>query len=149
MEAFVDSTNDSGSRQLWPLVKVVRVQGPWEPLAGGVVLVDAPGVQGERRHHKARLRARRRLLMIFARRECQSLSCVPNPVPSDDNSARDAVVKAYLRKVLRANGAPSRLALLREPPAEATQHSDTTPYARTSHPLSLFLCPPARPPATG
>lgn len=46
LEQFVDSTNDAAARQLWPLVKVVRAQGPWEALAGGVVLVDAPGVHG-------------------------------------------------------------------------------------------------------
>lgn len=48
VESFVDSSNDAGARQLWPLVNVVRAQGPWEALSGGVVLVDAPGVQGAR-----------------------------------------------------------------------------------------------------
>eukprot|EP00873_Tetraselmis_striata_P009523 jgi/Tetstr1/429787/TSEL_019654.t1 len=60
VEAYVDSTNVTSSGALWPLVKSVKLRGPWEALAGGAVLVDAPGVQ-------------------------------------DDNSARDAVVKSYLR----------------------------------------------------
>jgi hypothetical protein len=55
-EEFIDSTNDSAARALWPLVKRVRLQGPWEVLAGSVVLVDAPGVQGARAP-RARARA--------------------------------------------------------------------------------------------
>jgi hypothetical protein len=45
---FVDSAADGTTgRQLWPLVKRVRVAGPWAALAGGACLVDAPGVNDD------------------------------------------------------------------------------------------------------
>jgi hypothetical protein len=45
---FVDSAADGATgRQLWPLVKRVRVAGPWAALAGGACLVDAPGVNDD------------------------------------------------------------------------------------------------------
>lgn len=37
------SSCNTGEGQVWPLVKVARVYGPWHALAHGVVLVDLPG----------------------------------------------------------------------------------------------------------
>jgi hypothetical protein len=47
VEKYVDSTNEVSEGALWPLVKRVQLRGPWECLASGAVLVDAPGVQDD------------------------------------------------------------------------------------------------------
>jgi hypothetical protein len=39
VEPYVDSSNESDGTALWPLVRRVRMRGPWGALAGGVVLV--------------------------------------------------------------------------------------------------------------
>jgi hypothetical protein len=58
----------------------ICIQGPWEALHSGAVLVDAPGVRGT--------------VAIIIKPPVHFLIFVS----LDDNSARDAVVKAYLRE---------------------------------------------------
>lgn len=60
IEVYADSSNQKTDIAYWPLVKRIRMKGPWEVLKSGSVLVDAPGVR-------------------------------------DDNSARDQIVKNYLK----------------------------------------------------
>ena len=44
---FVDSSDDLRGAAWWPIVRKAVLQGPWECLSGGVVLVDAPGVRDD------------------------------------------------------------------------------------------------------
>jgi len=41
---YVDSTNETASESVWPIVKTVRLEGPFEVLQPGVTLVDSPGL---------------------------------------------------------------------------------------------------------
>ncbi|KAG2488031.1 hypothetical protein HYH03_013337 [Edaphochlamys debaryana] len=41
---YVDSSNQAGTAQAWPVIKQARVAHNWPLLAGGAVLVDLPGV---------------------------------------------------------------------------------------------------------
>ena len=47
VERFVDSTGDVSVGSFWPIVKLVKLWGPWDVLKTGAVMVDAPGVNDE------------------------------------------------------------------------------------------------------
>jgi hypothetical protein len=45
LEPFADSSDDtSGGRSVWPLIRSLKLEGPWPVLAAGISLVDAPGL---------------------------------------------------------------------------------------------------------
>ena len=59
-EQYVDSSASSDEGALWPLVRRVRLSGPWAVLAGGAVLVDAPGLRDDNSARDAVVKSRLR-----------------------------------------------------------------------------------------
>ena len=47
IQPYVDSANETSAGAVWPLVRRVRLTGPWSHHIGSSVLVDAPGVQDD------------------------------------------------------------------------------------------------------
>ena len=43
----IDSENETAHGAKWPLIKVVKMSGPWAALSAGVRLVDAPGLHDD------------------------------------------------------------------------------------------------------
>ena len=93
---FVDSSNDAAAGALWPLVQRVRVAGPWDALAAGVRLIDAPGLHDDNAARdgvvKATLRAADGVLLVANIRRAVN-----------DKTTKDALPLA-LREKLGARG---------------------------------------------
>lgn len=47
IERYADSNNVATDLAYWPIVKKITIQGPWDALRSGAVLVDAPGVRDD------------------------------------------------------------------------------------------------------
>lgn len=103
-----EGDTDSGAacgRQLWPLVRRVRVAGPWAPLAAGAVLVDAPGVADSDAGRGAVVRA--------CLRRADAVWLVANARRAvNDKTVKDALLRPFRRRLASGAGRLGSIALV-------------------------------------
>lgn len=103
----VAAEGDAGAtgRQLWPLVRRVRVAGPWAPLAAGAVLVDAPGVADSDAGRGAVVRA--------CLRRADAVWLVANARRAvNDKTVKDALLRPFRRRLAAGAGRLGSIALV-------------------------------------
>jgi hypothetical protein len=101
---FVDSSNAAGAASLWPLVARVVVAGPWEVLAHGLRLVDAPGLADDNSARDAAVHAHLRA--------SHAVWLVADVKRAVNNATLKEMVPPALRRALDAAGALGALTLV-------------------------------------
>ena len=93
IEEYADSANAASNEAFWPIVKQIRIMGPWSMLRSGSIVVDAPGINDDNS-------ARDGVVKGYLQNASSIMICSNITRAVNDRTAKDMLGESFRRQLL-------------------------------------------------